>query len=65
MVVGTLVVAASLVAGVKLAVGASSSPSSSGLVIVNGTLVDTRLGIGIYSLVLLPLMFFYLCSISC
>ena len=38
-----LVVAASLVAGVELAVGASSS-SSSGLVIVNGTLVDTLPG---------------------
>ena len=36
-----LVVAASLVAGVELAVGASSSSSPSGLVIVNGTLVDT------------------------
>ena len=60
-----LVVAALLVAGVELAVGASSSSSSSGLVIINGTLVDTRLGTGIYSLALLPLMFFYLCSISC
>ena len=36
-----LVVAASLVTGVELAVGASSSSSPSGLVIVNGTLVDT------------------------
>ena len=44
MVVGMLAVAASLVAGVELAVGASSSSSSSGLVIVNGTLVDTPPG---------------------
>ena len=36
-----LVVAASLVAGVELAVGASSSSSSSGLVNVNGNLVET------------------------
>ena len=36
-----LVVAASLIAGVELAVGASSSSSLSGFVIVNRTLVDT------------------------
>ena len=36
------VVAALLVARVELAVGASSSSSSSGLVDVNGTLVDTQ-----------------------
>ena len=39
-----LVVAASLIAGVELAVGASSSSSLSGLVIVNSTLVDTPPG---------------------
>ena len=39
-----LAVTASLVAGVELAVGASSSTSSSGLVDVNGTLVDTPPG---------------------
>ena len=44
VVVGTLAVAVSPVAGVKLAVGASSSSSPSGLVIVNGTLVDTPPG---------------------
>ena len=41
VVVGMLVVAALLIAGVKLSVGASSSSSPSGLVIVNSTLVDT------------------------
>ena len=44
MVVGTLVVASSQVTGVELTVGASSSSSLSGLVIVNGTLVDTPPG---------------------
>ena len=39
-----LAVAALLVAGVELAVGASSSSSSSGLVEANGTLVDTPPG---------------------
>ena len=44
VVVGSLVVAASLVTGVKLVVGASSSSSLSGLVMVNGTFVDTPPG---------------------
>ena len=39
-----LFVAASLVTGVQLAVGASSSSSPSGLVIVNSTLVNTLPG---------------------
>ena len=39
-----IAVAASLIAGVELAVGASSPSSSSGLVIINGTLVDTPPG---------------------
>ena len=38
-----LVVAASLITGVELVVGASPS-SSSGLVIINGTFVDTPPG---------------------
>ena len=41
VVVGSLVMAASLAAGVELVVGASSS---SGLVIMNGTFVDTPPG---------------------
>ena len=43
VVVGSLVVAALLAIGVELAVGVSSS-SSSGLVITNGTFVDTLPG---------------------
>ena len=43
VVVGLRVVAASLTVGVELVVGASSS-SSSGLVITNGTFVDTPPG---------------------
>ena len=42
VVVGMLVVATSLIAGVELVVGVSSS--SSGLVIMNGTFVDTPPG---------------------
>ena len=53
-----LVVAASPIAGVELAVGASSSSSLSGFVIWNGTLVNTPPGISIYSPWLSPLVSF-------
>ena len=62
VVVGMLVSAAVLVAGVEVAAASGtvvvalgvSSSSSSGLLNVNGTFVDTLLGIDICNLVCIP-----------
>ena len=60
--VRTYVVVRSLAGAVSLVVGASSP--SSGLVVTNGTFVDTRLGIGTCSLESPPSAFFCWCQIS-